>query len=160
MKRVYKNENILIKVSRPNFQNIIEDWEYVFNLKENYENFKLNEIAIEISLHFVDYKYFLKNNNNNKCIFVTFDDKINTISIRNRRKGDIISLNYGSKKIKDLFIEKKLDNISKNIVPLLIIDTKIASFMPGLVFNINNKISKDYIVKKDSKKVLAIEVKT
>jgi hypothetical protein len=62
----------------------------------------------------------------------------------------------GSKKIKDLMIERKLDSNAKSRIPLLVIRSQIAAFMPGLVGNLDNRVSPDFWVTEDSKKILAI----
>ena len=104
----------------------------------------------------VDYKFFEKHKYDNDRIFVTINNESKSIILRNRRDGDRIKLEFGTKKIKEILIEKKLDNESKNCVPLLIINDEIAACMPGFLFNLKNRISIDHLVGDDAKKILAI----
>ena len=58
--------------------------------------------------------------------------------------------------IKDLLIDKKLDNASKEFVPLLVTDNTVMACMPGFLFDIPNRVAADFLVDKKAKKVLAV----
>jgi len=135
----------------------VEDWEYEIRVGEGIPvKVELTEPGVSILIKYADLAFFEQNKFNKKYIFVTFYDDIDTIYIRNRRKGDRIHLESGTKKIKDLFIEKKLDNETKNRTQLLIINSKIAAVMPGFFIDEKNRVSMDFIVKNNSKKILVI----
>ena len=62
----------------------------------------------------------------------------------------------GTKKIKKIMNEKKLDMDFKNDVPLLVYNNKIAAFMPGLIDGRSNLVGRDFIVTGGGKKIIAI----
>ncbi|MCP4132488.1 MAG: tRNA lysidine(34) synthetase TilS [bacterium] len=136
------------------------EWSYEIPLSslssDREESIHINEINAVIWLQLTDYEHFQEKINQNDKIFVTIPDTNDIINIRNRRKGDRICLESGTKKIKDLLIEKKLDNESKKTVPILIVDSDVAACMPGLVMDTGNRVSTRYRVENSSKKILAI----
>jgi len=82
-------------------------------------------------------------------------DKINdNISIRNRNDGDrIIPLGMnGSKKIKDIFIDRKIPKEERDNIPILCFDEKI-SWIIGI------RTSEEYKVLNKSKNILKVVVK-
>ena len=54
-------------------------------------------------------------------------------------------------------IVHKLDNITKEMVPLLVIDSRIAAYMPELVAEVQGRVSNEFHVRSNSKKILAIK---
>ncbi|MBN2403023.1 MAG: tRNA lysidine(34) synthetase TilS [Spirochaetes bacterium] len=165
---LYKNRNILVKKTFKNNKKVIVisentgynhnkiDWEYKIDLTlvKNVSIF-IKEINRYLNFRVVDYNYFQKNRNFD-LIFVSLKEDIKEARIRNRRNGDRIVLEQGSKKIKELLIEYKFEKLVKDMVPLFIIDSHVAVFMPGIVSTIKNRVSVDFHVKNDSKKILAI----
>ncbi len=148
---------ILISDCRNHEHGAIEDYEYrVAVAVDSVKELFIEEIDLGITIDVVDYSFFRKNLGKRNFIFVTLDKDIDYIIIRNRRNGDRIKLEMGSKKIKDLMIEKKLDPSAKSRIPLLVIRSQIAAFMPGLMDTIDNRVSPDFWVNVDSKKILAI----
>lgn len=134
-----------------------EEWEYRVDLDTSQElKIVLKEIGIPITVSIVDSEYFNNFRKNKSYIFLALENNIKTIYIRNRRKGDRIKTEQGTKKIKDLMIELKLDSASKGRVPLIAAGDAIAACLPGLLFNVPNRVSSDFLVDKKSKKVLAV----
>jgi tRNA(Ile)-lysidine synthase len=90
-------------------------------------------------------------------IYIFLEDNDNSnIKIRNRLPGDRIKLSFGTKKIKDIMIDVKLDPALKERVPLLDINGRVAAYMPGLLNLGKNIVSSENSADKRSKKVLAI----
>jgi tRNA(Ile)-lysidine synthase len=116
----------------------------------------LDEIGIRVVVKLCDYEYYQKNAKNEQSVFVTMENDENTIYIRNRRNGDRVSTECGTKKLKDLFIEKKLSNVEKDRVPILVIGSRIAAVMAGLVNETSSRVSSDFLVDKNSKKVISV----
>ena len=112
----------------------------------------LAEIGISVTVKVADYGFFEKFHKNNAYIFVTLEKTTESLYIRNRRDGDCIRTERGTKKIKELFIEKKLDNTSKDKVPILLSGDTVIACMPGFLFDIPNRIAADFLVDKNSKK--------
>ncbi len=132
-------------------------WEYRVDLGDAQEQIiELSEIGISVTVKISDHDFFEKLHKNNSYIFVTLENKGESIYIRNRRKGDVIHTETGTKKIKELFIEKKLDPVSKERVPLLVTGNTVAACMTGLLSDIPNRVAADFLVDKNSKKVVAV----
>ncbi len=167
---LYRNRNLTVKKtirdgrsyivithSRDEHSDEIGQYEYRVNITENsVKGLFIEELGLDVVIDFVDTSFFKKNLGNRDYIFVTLDKNVDNIFIRNRRNGDRIQLKMGSKKIKDLMIDSKLDSNTKSRIPLLVIRSQIAAFMPGLVDNLDNRVSPDFWVTENSKKILAI----
>ncbi|HOT43619.1 MAG TPA: tRNA lysidine(34) synthetase TilS [Spirochaetota bacterium] len=117
---------------------------------------EIEEIGISVTVKAVDHGFFEKFRKNTGYIFVTLENNNESLYIRNRREGDCIKTEKGSKKVKDLFIEKKLDNASKDRIPLLLAGNTVIACMTGFLFDIPNRIAADFLVDKNSKKVIAV----
>ncbi len=168
---LYESSNLYLEKTLTNKKNVIvisdnreynyseSDWEYRIDLKDIHKkNVYIKEIKVDINLSIVNNKHFADKPDENNAIFISLDEDIAYIIIRNRRNADKIRLKSGSKKIKEIMINEKLDKKTKNLLPLLIINSKIAAFMPGLVIDMQNRVSKDFWVDSNSKKILAIHV--
>ncbi len=131
-------------------------YEYQALVEERTVNLSLSEIDLRIRLDIVDYPFFRKNVRKREFIFVTLKKGMNRITVRNRRRGDRMRLDAGTKKIKDLMIDYKFDEAAKNCIPLLVIDGAIGAFMPGLIGKGENRVDPDRRVRENSKKILAI----
>lgn len=116
----------------------------------------LREIGAWVCVRFAERTFFEEYRRDKNHIFVALEGPIDYIVIRNRRRGDRIKLAQGSKKIKEILIEKKLDNQTKTLVPHLVINSDIAALMTGFVSDSGNRVSEDYRVEPRSKKILAI----
>ena len=95
------------------------------------------------------------NKNNPDIIFIQPETDIQKIILRNRRPGDRIKLENGTKKIKEIMIEKKLDTGIKNTIPLIVADNQIAAYLPGLVNTNNNRTACNFHIRNDTKRILA-----
>lgn len=133
------------------------EWEYRIDLTDGLEqHLELKEAGIAVAFRITNYDFFEKMRKNRGYIFVTLENGINSIYIRNRREGDRIRTENGTKRIKDLFIEKRIDRVNKERVPLLVTGNTIMACMPGLFLDIPNRVASDFLVDKNSKKVLAV----
>lgn len=134
-----------------------EKWMYPVDLETAPEQIvEIQEIGISVTVKAVDYGFFEKFRKNPGYIFVTMEKNNKSLYIRNRREGDYIRTEKGSKKVKDLFIEKKLDNASKDRVPLLLAGDTVIACMTGFLFDAPNRIAADFLVDKNSTKVIAV----
>lgn len=93
-------------------------------------------------------------NQDNYIQYFDFDKINDNILIRKRIDGDkIIPLGMkGTKKLKDIFIDMKIPKDEREYIPILCFDEKIA-------WIIGIKISQEYKVTKESKKILKVVVK-
>ena len=158
VRKIFRNGRryVLISDCRDHRHDEIADYEYRVTVPDSLKELFIEEINVTVVIQVVDYDFFKKNFGNRNFIFVTLDRDIDYIIIRNRRRGDRITLERGSKKIKDLMIERKLDPAAKSRIPLLLIHSRIAAFMPGLADKGDNRVSPDFWVDEDAKKILAI----
>lgn len=93
-------------------------------------------------------------NSKNKIIkYFDFDDINGNIIIRKRRNGDKITPlgMKGNKKLKSLFIDMKIPQEERDLVPIIQFDEDIAWVVPM-------KMSEKFKVKQSTKKILKIEV--
>jgi tRNA(Ile)-lysidine synthase len=168
--RLYKNDSILmdkifndsesrLKISKNTHaaEGRVE-WEYPLDLSVpgSRQDLYLSEIGIRISVEITNYGKFEKFHKNAGYVFVALENKVKSIYIRNRRAGDKIKPGKGTKKIKDLLIEKKLDNDSKNLVPLLVSESGVIAYMPGFLFDISNRVAADFLIDKKMEEVLVV----
>jgi tRNA(Ile)-lysidine synthase len=128
-----------------------EKWEYAISPDKK---ITIKEINKEVVLNFADYEYYVKNRDKFNIIFIQSEDFKNIV-IRNRRPGDRIKTEIGTKKIKELMIEKKLDMKTKNRIPLILIDDIITAYIPNVVVSGSNKIACNFQVVDNSKRILA-----
>jgi tRNA(Ile)-lysidine synthase len=117
---------------------------------------RVPELDAAFALEVVSPEFFAARAGDDRYVFLDAESVHGGIVIRNRRKGDSMVVSCGTKKLKDLLIEKKLDSEEKMTVPLLTIGSEIAAFMPGLMDLGGNRVSEKYRVTSDSKKVLAL----
>ncbi len=163
IKKINKDGLLKVKISNKPEKNIL-DWNYSLNINDIQNGIDIHVKEAGLLLHFylTDYPDFSRNYINCRYIFVTVPDNQLQIILRSRKQGDNIDLEFGRKKIKDLLIEKKLDNKTKNYVPLLVIGEEIAAVMTGFLDNntIQNRVSEKFSVKPDSGQILAISLRT
>jgi tRNA(Ile)-lysidine synthase len=159
IRKSYRRGRSLIVMERPRTPSASARWEHRVQLgPTGNTTVRLQELGMVVALSLGDYASFPKEHRDGKIVFIQIGDENEEITIRNRRNGDRIVLESGTKKIKDFFIEKKLDNDVKDCVPLLIVDDEIAAIMPGFLCNMTNRVSRLFSVRDNSKKVLAIAV--
>ncbi len=165
---LYENKNFIIRKTLKNNKKVIvisrdigyydTDWEYEMDLTSiDGKSIFLREINKEFFFKIVDYDYFIKKKDSNKAIFIALQENSSNALIRNRRDGDRIKLKFGTKKIKDLLIDNKLDKHMKYSIPLIVINSKVAAFMPDPATCLSGRVSIDFYVKNDTKKILAIQ---
>jgi tRNA(Ile)-lysidine synthase len=129
-------------------------WEYAVSPEENISAY-LKEIKKEVRVSYVDYDFYNTNKNKSDMVFIQPDHELNKIIIRNRRPGDRIKIESGTKKIKEFMIEKKLDSRTKNTIPLIMADDCVAAYLPGLINTNNNRVACNFHIRNDTKRILA-----
>jgi tRNA(Ile)-lysidine synthetase-like protein len=77
--------------------------------------------------------------------------------LRNRRPGDRIRLESGTKKVKDFFIDKKIGAEMKRRVPLLLVNSNVAAVMSGFLTGGGNRVAESALVNEKSDKILFFE---
>jgi len=154
-KKTYNNEKILLVYETKYKNKPLNDWEYSVNI-ESSDSIYIDEIKNTLYFERVDIKSFSQKMFNKDKVYISLPENCSIIIIRNRRDGDRILLENGSKKIKDLLIEKKLDTFSKSIVPILQINNSIAAFLPGFAGLQGNRVSREFKVNNISEKIIAI----
>lgn len=146
--------DIYIKNKKSKFNNNKSEKALISKEEINSQIVSFGQYIIEFSV--TDYYQGNAVNLNQDNFIQCFDfDKINdNILIRKRIDGDkIIPLGMkGTKKLKDIFIDMKIPKEERERVPILCFDEKIA-------WIIGIKISEEYKVTNNSKKILKVVVK-
>ncbi|XMB86255.1 tRNA lysidine(34) synthetase TilS [Mycoplasmatota bacterium WC44] len=75
--------------------------------------------------------------NNKTFLKLCYNNTVFPIIVRNRIPGDKIKLDYGTKKIKDLFIDLKIPKSKRNQVPLILVQEEII-WIPGIKQSVLN----------------------
>lgn len=148
------NRIVIIINSKQYWFEELKEWEYNIPSDENI-TINLKEIRKELNYSYVSYDFYINNKDNPGIIFLQPIQDINRIIIRNRRPGDRIEIENGSKKIKDIMIEKKLDSKIKNNIPLIVADNQVAAYLPGLLNSNNNRVACNFHIVNDIKRILA-----
>ncbi len=148
------NKKIIIIRERKESDNYPGNWGYPLSI-ENGNRIRLPEVKKELQVSIVDYKFYDQNKERNDVIFIQPKWDVKRFEIRNRRAGDRIIIETGSKKIKEIMIEKKLDSKIKNSIPLIMVDNHVAAYLPGLVNSNNNRVACNFHIKDDTKGILA-----
>ncbi|PKL19503.1 MAG: tRNA lysidine(34) synthetase TilS [Spirochaetae bacterium HGW-Spirochaetae-5] len=163
---LYEKGNLVIRKSSVNNKKIIiigemtksEDfnvnWGYPLSIEDG-NLIRIPELKKELKVSIVDNEFYNQNKERNDVIFLQPEQDVEHLEIRNRRAGDRIIIETGSKKIKEIMIEKKLDIRVKNSIPLIVADNHVAAYLPGLVNSNNNRIACNFHIKDDTKRILA-----
>ncbi len=131
-----------------------DEWEYLVSpIREKVCT--ISEVKIDLEIRLADYSEYENRRHNPCCGYVDAGTGENLV-IRNRRDGDRITLENGTRKLKELFIDLKLSPVEKQEVPIIVIDGEIACCMLSVTGKSDDRVAKKFKVKKDSKKILAI----
>ena len=133
-----------------------EEWTYRLNISELQESLYIHELNLKLQFQWIDYNEFKSHYGSKNFVFIVVDDNIGYIMVRNRRRGDRIAFGEGRKKLKKYFIEKKLDTVSKNRIPLIIVNDQIAAVLSAFTGAGESRVCEGFKVKSDDKKILAI----
>ncbi|HPW51604.1 MAG TPA: tRNA lysidine(34) synthetase TilS [Spirochaetota bacterium] len=80
----------------------------------------------------------------------------NSVSFEQKKDGDRFLSGGKMKKIKEIFIEKKMNNDQKSLFPVIKIDSVNAA-LPFSFYDLGkNRVSDAFMVKSGTKKILAI----
>ncbi|HOQ12170.1 MAG TPA: tRNA lysidine(34) synthetase TilS [Spirochaetota bacterium] len=147
-KSLYKEKKCIVIENNSQLENF-HKWEYDISLFNN-GNIFITEIKRYFYFEKTDFNDFIQNKGRKDLIFMALPDSEKSITLRNRRDGDRILLESGTKKIKDLMIEKKLDIKIKERIPLIIVGREIAAYIPSAITEVENRVSCNFWVKSDS----------
>lgn len=153
---MYQNERVIISIGNSDRQDSAGKWEHEItpDMMWGKEIF-ISEIKKIIRCEYVDYNFFCQNRYSSDVVFIQPENDILRVIIRNRRPGDRLKTESGTKKIKDLMIEKKLDNRIKDSVPIMLADSQIFAYLPGLINSGKNRVACNFHVRNDNKRILA-----
>lgn len=123
-----------------NFSHLVRDEYGILN----------NEKSMPFVAEYVSYKQI---ENFKEATYICVDNINSPIYLRNRMKGDKINiLNVGTKKIKDFFIDKKIQKELRDAIPIVVADNEVLAICDFVV-------SQKCLVYKDSQKILMIKTK-
>ena len=156
MERVKRNGACLIVMHPPVRRAEKQSWEYHLPVDGTQVPFVLHEINVSFVFHQVERDVFKCNRGKSGWIFITMPYNVRDVIIRNRRDGDRILLEAGTCKIKDYFIEKKLDRQIRENIPLLVVDGQVAALMPGMCGIQADRVGAPFLVTDSSEKIFAL----
>lgn len=117
---IFKNEYGKLVIFYCKYENI-ENKDYVIkNLKKTLYSVNIFDIIIRNS----NIDEFNREKKNKNSFFIN-ERFLKYLKIRNRKNKDFINLEFGKKKLKDLFIDEKLNRDLRNIIPIFEIDDNI-----------------------------------
>ncbi len=144
-KRMRENGTLIEIADLTKMKPLPEEWEYDLPVKDKYSVF-IPETGKYINYRLVGNDEYHKIKKTISGVFIRSDAANTVLKLRNRRDGDRIRLENGTKKIKDLMIEKKLDINTKKSVPLLIVNGEVAAYLPGAVESYPDRVSCNFWV--------------
>lgn len=140
---IYSNKTNII-IDLPNNIQAIKEYNFLYLDKKN-NDFKNYEYVLEDEVKLLNGMIIKKiddieNNSNFVCRLNSKEIKL-PIIIRNKKDGDIIYIKglNGSKKIKDIFIDEKVDIRRRNSYPVVIDSDNNVLWLPGLKKSIFDK---------------------
>ncbi|MCX7679313.1 MAG: tRNA lysidine(34) synthetase TilS [Spirochaetes bacterium] len=136
---------------------IADEWCYRISLESLPCVVEIKKAGIKLEIFYCDEEFFLLHKGSVEIAFIALDNNKISLLIRNRKPGDEIALSFGTKKIKNLYIEAKLSFIQKKRIPIVEVEGVIAAVLLGIAGKGHNRISRDFMVTKSSKKILAIK---
>lgn len=140
-KSVFENKNGIAGENK-GFEYLIFDGNGI-NLQKIFD-----EINVKFDVSFVDFDEIT---DFNSASYICIDGIDEPIYIRNRRNGDKISVaNVGTKKLKDIFIDRKINPDERDKVPVVATDGEILAVCGFAV-------GKDFFVNRESKRILMIK---
>ena len=118
---IEKNNNSSIDI-KDGYSFIVEYNKAYISIKENTVEYCYElslDNRVEIMGKYV--LYFSKNEpiNNEKYIKLCYNDLKLPFSIRNRKEGDTIRMNFGNKKVSRLLIDQKVEKEKRDTLPLI-----------------------------------------
>ncbi|KXB46133.1 tRNA(Ile)-lysidine synthetase [Tissierellia bacterium KA00581] len=117
---IFKNEYGKLVIFYCKYENV-ENKDYVIkNLKKTLYSVNIFDIIIKNS----NIDEFNREKKNKNSFFIN-ERFLKYLKIRNRKNKDFINLEFGKKKLKDLFIDEKLNRDLRNIIPIFEIDDNI-----------------------------------
>ncbi|SDK87592.1 tRNA lysidine(34) synthetase TilS [Natronincola ferrireducens] len=157
-KKILLPKGIIVKISYNKMIFSTEDKEEVINfyyeLRED-DSIKLNEVQGEIVTKVLMKEEGVTISRDKYVKYFDYDKVQGTLNVRNRREGDRfwpLGLT-GSKKLKDFFIDYKIDRSKRQEIPLICDGNEI-------MWIVGYRISEKYKVTNDTNKILAIEYKS
>lgn len=133
-------------------------WKYKIFCAGDESTVDLHEAGLSCTVKICAYADFEDRDENSANIFVSLPNDDAELVLRNRRDGDRIQLETGTKKIKEILIEKKLDSETKNKVPILLVNSRIAAIITSFAAAGHNRIAKEFLVSKNSRRILCIQI--
>lgn len=132
-------------------------WEYIINMQHGGETL-IPEAGIILSVAESDYQTFCADKDDPGSLFLSLKSTARSLTVRSRLAGDRIRLESGTRKIKDLMIEKKLDSDNKHKVPIIIVEDEAAACLFGIMPGSLNRISCNFLACNDSERIIRINI--
>ncbi len=146
----------VIRIAPEGQERLPGPWEYRVDLAALPASLPLVEAGITLEFCWVDRRRFLEERGAPDIAHIDPGNSVDDIVVRNRRPGDRAVFGGCGKKLKELFIEQKLDSAAKLSLPLLCFGPSIAAVLGGFTGEAATRVSDGFLVKNGVKKILAI----
>lgn len=151
--RVNNSYGWLDFINKNDFKDDMEEYaDFLIEVKP-LNSYYVESINKKISLKLVDPHIYSRKENE---ILIDFDKlESEKLFIRNRIDGDRIAYfsDGRTKKIKSIFIDEKIEKKDRNKIPILCTETEVIAI-------IGNRVSSNYRITKETRRVLAVEYGT
>lgn len=142
---VYRKANSIVITNQ---EIVIDEVEFCYNIpKEGFINIK--EIDLNVKTQVISINSFKGMKKDNESIAFDLEKIKGTLTISNRKQGDKIKLQSGTKKIKDMFIDLKIPKEERSKVPIIKDESEVLAVS-------NLRISENYKITDQTKEVLKI----
>ncbi len=152
-KGLFKEKPSVI-ISKEDLEKILEEWCHIIPPEREGSVF-LTEVNAEVHYRRCSRDEYQALKEDGGVAF-SHDNPESVIAIRNRRQGDRIVIETGTKKIKDFMIEKKLDTVTKKKVPLITVDNEVAVYLPLPWAEDAFRVSKKYWIDNNSENIIIL----
>ena len=131
-----------IEIDLPKGIRVIKEYGLVKfkNTKSEIRNYKIelkNGLILENGMQFIIYN---GDSNGNDTMHINSKDVSLPLYVRNRKPGDVIALKgNGHKKVKDIFIDCKIEKDERDSYPIVVDSNNIVVWIPGLKKSKYNK---------------------
>jgi tRNA(Ile)-lysidine synthase len=133
------------------------EWKYIINIDSGVKTV-VAEACISLEVEETDFKSFCADGSGASSIFLSVEPQVKSVTARIRMPGDRIKLAKGTRKIKDLLIEKKLDSDMKKKIPIITVEGRVAACLTGIIPGSFNRVSCNFSVRNDSKRIIRVNI--
>ena len=111
----------------------------------------IEELDVTVICRLIDMKTFEQTKQNMYTKYIDYDKIKDNLRIRTKLPGDVIVLEYGSKKVKKLLSDAKIPMHARERLPMIVDGEKV-------VWVVGLRLSSQYFITKDTRHILEIKI--